>query len=120
MVGLNPEVDLFCASITVKNKNKAAFKNEIHIEHFAGVLGDIVNSQVTVYDYSSIYKFLKERNVPQAERNQIENILDELKDAPVEKKPPLIERAKEWVIRNKEFLGTGIELVKKAIDHGAQ
>jgi len=74
-------------------KEKAPLQT-FNIQHFTGVLGDVKNSSVNVYDYSSIRQELKQRNVPKNERNALEDILDELKSSPPEKKQSLIEKGK--------------------------
>jgi hypothetical protein len=58
-----------------KNEKQKAQHQTFNIQHFAGVLGDVTNSSVNVYDYSSIHQELRQRNVPQAERNEIETFL---------------------------------------------
>lgn len=115
LVGLHADVNLFCAKYSSKSKNPAIRANSVNIEHFAGVFGNVANSQVTIYDYSFIHKLLKENGVPQAERNQIENIMDELQTTPPEMRQSLTEMGKEWIVRNKELLGAGAEMVAKAI-----
>ena len=75
----------------------------------------MTHSQVTLYDYSSIHQLLKDRSVPQDQRNELENIMDDLRTAPPEKKQSLVERGKAWVSRNKEVLGSAAEVVGKAI-----
>lgn len=98
-----------------ENEKQSATHQVFNIQKFTGVLGDVTNSQVTLYDYSSIHQLLKERNVPQDQRNELENILDDLRSAPPEKKKSLIERGKAWISRNKEFLGSTAEIVGKVI-----
>lgn len=86
----------------------------ISIQNFTGVLGTVTNSAVTIYDYSTIHQALKEQNVSQQERNELENIMDELKKTPPEQRPPLLERAKAWLVKNESFLGATVSLVRKA------
>jgi hypothetical protein len=97
-----------------KEKQSAASQT-FHIQKFTGVLGNVSNSQVSIYDYGSIHQTLKEQNVPQEQRNQLENIMDELKAAPPDKKQTLLDNAKAWVVRNKDFLGASVNIVKKAL-----
>jgi hypothetical protein len=80
-----------------------------------GTVGNISNSQVTVYDYSSVQQLLIDRKIPKQERRELEDILDELKEAPAEKKPSLIKRGEDWIVKHKEFLETAAEAVGKAI-----
>ncbi len=98
-----------------KEEKQKAQSQHFNIQHFSGVLGDVKNSTVNVYDYSSIHQELRQRNVPQAERNEIENILDELKKSPPEKRPSLIEKGKAWIVKNQEFLGAGASIVRQAL-----
>lgn len=86
-----------------------------NIQKFTGVLGNVTGSQVTVYDYSSVSQLLLDHSVPKAERRELEDIMDDLKSAPPEKKPSLIQKGKDWIVRNKEFLGASAEAVGKAI-----
>lgn len=73
-------------------------------------------SKVIAYDYSSVHQILKECRVPQAERNELENIMDKLPDASGGEKKTLIEKGEAWLIRNKDFLGASVNLVKKALE----
>lgn len=92
-----------------------AQQQTFNIQHFTGVLGDVKDSSVNVYDYSSIYQFLKQHNIPQSERNELENILDELKNGTPDKRPSLMEKGKAWIVKNQEFLGAGASIVRKAL-----
>jgi len=98
-----------------KEEKQKAQHQTFNIQHFTGVLGDVKDSSVSVYDYSSIHQELRQRNVPQAERNEIENILDELKSSPPETKRTLIEKGKAWVVKNQQFLGAGTSIVRKVL-----
>jgi hypothetical protein len=79
------------------------------------VLGDVSHSSVHVYDYSSLHQTLKQQNVPQQERNELENIMDELKTADANKKRNLLEKGKAWIVKNQEFLGASVSIVRKAL-----
>jgi hypothetical protein len=96
-------------------EKRKAQNQTFNIQHFTGVLGDVKNSSVSIYDYSSIHQELRQRNVPQAERNEIENILDELKTSPPGVKRTLIEKGKAWIVKNQELLGAGAGIVRKAL-----
>src|SRR5215831_266436 len=98
-----------------EQEKQAAQSQIFNIQHFTGVLGNVSHANVNVYDYSSIYQQLKQWNVPQSERNELENILDELKTSPPEKKPSLIEKGKAWIVRNQEFIGAGANIVRQAL-----
>lgn len=81
-----------------------------------GPVGNITNSHVTVCDYSSVHQLLIDHNVPMRERHDLEGIMEELKTAPPEKKPSIVQRGKDWIMKNKEFLGTSAEILAKALD----
>ena len=73
-------------------------------------------STVNIYDYSSIQQQLKQQNVPQRERNKIENILDELKTNPsTQKRKSLMEKGKSWIVKNQKVLGASAEIVRRAL-----
>lgn len=117
---INAEVDLFCARYAMNKdkKNKGGERPSIQIAKFTGILGDVANSEVTICDYSSLHQLLKEHSVPQNERNELENVMDELKTAEPQRRPRLLERAKAWVVKNQEFLGSSASIVRKALGLG--
>lgn len=87
-----------------------------NIQHFTGVLGDVTNSVVNVYDYNSIRSELKILGISRPERSELEDILDELKaDPPTPRKESLIEKGKAWIVRNQDFLGAGASIVRQAL-----
>jgi AbiTii len=94
---------------------KAATSQTFHIQKFTGIIGNVSHSNVQLYDYSSIHQTLKESGVPQSERNALENIMDELAKATPAQNPSLIEKAKGWVVKNKDFLGASVEIVRKSL-----
>ena len=97
-------------------KEKQAAANQVfNVGTVHGTVGNIINSQVTLYDYSSVQQLLIDRQIPKAERRELEDIMDELKDAPAEKKPSLLKRGEEWIVKHKELLGAAGEAVGKAI-----
>jgi hypothetical protein len=98
-----------------EGEKQAAQSQTFNIQNFTGVLGNVTHSNVNVYDYSSIHQELKQRNVPQNERNELENILDELRSGPPEKKRSLVEKGKAWIVRNEECLGAGAHVVRTAL-----
>ena len=104
-------------SFDTEEKQKAQ-NQTFNIQNFTGVLGDVKNSSVNVYDYSSIYQILKQQNVSQSERNEIENILDDLKHAKPNEKASLIEKGKAWIVKNQEFLGASASLIRKTLGLG--
>jgi hypothetical protein len=98
-----------------EKEKQAAVHQTFNIQKLTGVAGNVTNSQVAVYDYGTVHQVLKDLNVPQAQRNELENILDELKAAPAEKKPPLLDRGKAWLARNKDVLGATAEIVARVL-----
>ena len=80
-----------------------------------GAVGNITNSQVTVYDYSSVKQLLIDHKIPKQDRRELEDIMDELTDAPPEKTPSLLKRGEDWIVKHKELLGAAVEAVGKAI-----
>jgi hypothetical protein len=99
-----------------ENEQNSAVSQTFHIEKVIGVAGNVSRSKVVAYDYSSVHQTLKECGVPQAERNELENIMDNLPAASGSQKKTLIARGKDWIVKNKDFLGTSIDLVKKALE----
>jgi hypothetical protein len=98
-----------------ESERQSAHNQTFHIQSFTGVLGNVSHSNVQIYDYSSLHQTLKQQNVPQDERNKLENIMDELKNAQPDKKSGLMQKAKAWIVRNQEFLGASATIVKKAL-----
>ncbi|MCL4517609.1 MAG: hypothetical protein M1587_00250 [Thaumarchaeota archaeon] len=92
-----------------------ATKQVFNIQKFAGVIGDLVASEVNLYDYQSIHQMLKDHEVPQFERNELENIMDDLKSAKTKGKDDLLKRGRAWISRNKRFLGDATEIIMRAI-----
>jgi len=86
-----------------------------NIEKFTGVLGNVSHSQFAIYDYSSIHKTIKERGVPVEERNQLEEIMDGLKESDAKEKEGWLQKGKNWIVRNQEFLGASASVVRKAL-----
>lgn len=97
-----------------EREKEAAHSQIFHIQN-VGVLGNVSHSNVNVYDFDSIHQELKQWNVPQSERNELENILDALKSSQPEEKPSLIEKGKAWIVKNQEFLGAGASIVRQAL-----
>ena len=98
-----------------ENEKQTASNQTFNIQKFTGVLGNVTNSQVTLYDYGSINQLLIDHKIPKQDRHELEDIMDELKDAPPDKRSSLIARGKEWIVKNKELLGATAEAVGKAI-----
>jgi AbiTii len=102
--------------MSFNEKEKQSATNQVfHIQKFTGILGNVQNSQVTLYDYSSVQQLLIDKEIPKQDRRELEDIMDELKEAPPEKKPSLIARGEQWIIKHKELLGAAAEAVGKAL-----
>jgi hypothetical protein len=98
-----------------EKEKSAATSQTFNIQKFTGIIGNVSHSNVQLYDYSAVHQTLKESGVPQSERNALENIMDDLSKAAPAQKPGLIEKAKGWVVKNKEFLGASAEIVRKSL-----
>lgn len=99
---------------------KAAVNQIFNIQKVIGVAGNVCHSTVQVADYSSIHALLKEHGVPQDQRNELENIMDEMHGAKSAEKSNILEKAKGWVVKNKEILGASAEIVRKALGLGSE
>lgn len=97
-----------------EQEQRTAKSQTFNIQNMHGVIGDSQNSQINIYDYSFIYQALKDHDVPQKERNEIETILDELKAAKPGQKHSWIEKGKQWISRNKDLLGDFASVLLKA------
>lgn len=97
-------------------QNNQATPNQVfHIGAVHGPVGNISNSQVTIYDYSSIQQLLIDQKIPKQDRRELEDIMDELKEALPEKRASLLKRGEDWIVKHKEPLGRAAETVGKAI-----
>ena len=98
-----------------KEEQAAAHSQIFHIQNLTGIAGNVTNSSVAIYDYSAVHQTLRSADVPQKERNALEDIMDELKGATPAKKPALLEKAKTWLVKNQEFLGASAALVRRML-----
>lgn len=83
---------------------------------FSGVLGNVTGSHVQVGDYATIHGSLKEAGVPQAARNELENLLDELTTAAPEKTAGLREKGLQWVAKYGPTIGALSDTVRGWFD----
>ena len=81
-------------TFSAAEKEKAASAPSIHITNFQGVLGDVQAEQLQIGDYASVHQRLKELGLSQKDRNELENILDDLKVAKGRKKASLAKRGR--------------------------
>ena len=79
-----------------------------------GNVGHVTNSQSNFLDNSSVLKLLIDHDVPMRDRHELEEIMEQLKTAPSEKKPALFQKGKDLIVKNKELLGAAVEIVAKA------
>lgn len=98
-----------------EQEKKSAANQIFNIGTVHGTVGNITNSQVTLSDYSSVNQILIDHKIPKQDRRELEGIMDELKEAPPEKKPSLLKRGEDWILRHKDLLSTAAEAVGKAI-----
>lgn len=95
---------------------KPSSPNQVfHIQKFSGVFGNVSNSQVTLHDYGSVHQLLVEHGISKQDRRELEDIMDEIKGAPPERKLSLLERGEKWLLKHKDALGAGAEIISKAI-----
>lgn len=87
-----------------------------NIQSFQGIIGNVVSSTVQVGDYSSIHSTLKEKGVPQKERNELENLLDEIQTAEPSRRKGLVKKGFEWLNRNASTIGTLSNTIKGWFD----
>jgi hypothetical protein len=98
-------------TFSAKEKEKASSVT-YHIGSFSGVLGDVNNSNVQVGDFAAIYDELKKAGVPQAARNELETVLDELKSAPPEKKTSIVRRGMSWLEKYGPSIGAVSDTIR--------
>lgn len=89
-----------------------------NIQNFVGVLGDVKSEKIQIGDYNSIHSELKKCGVSQEERNELENILDELKNTKEEtQKKSLLSKGMEWLKRNTPTIGALSEVIRPWIQN---
>ena len=66
-------------TFTEKEKQKIS-STTYNIQNFVGVLGEVKSEKIQIGDYNSIHSELKKCGVSQSERNELEDILDNLKN----------------------------------------
>jgi len=76
-----------------------------NIQNFTGVLGNVTAQSLEIGDYVAVHSELKRRGVSQDERNELEQILDELPNAPPEKRTSLLKEGGQWLKRNAATIG---------------
>lgn len=107
--------------LTFTEEEKTAAQTKTYnIENFCGVIGDVQSEQVQIGAYNSIHPLLKSRGVAQKDRNELENLLDEYRSGPSNKRESLRKRARAWLERNGRLIGTLTSTIKAWFDmaHG--
>lgn len=87
--------------------------NIYNIENFTGVIGNISDSNLQIGDYNSIHSSLKSLGIPQEERNELEKIMDEYKNATDDEKKSLFSKGMDWLRKNGPTIGTLSETIRK-------
>jgi len=90
-----------------QTEKKTVMKNETnyHIGTFSGVLGNVSGGNVQIGDYNQIEAQLKAAKVPNGERKELKELMDELPKASPDKRPNIIARGVAWTVRNAAALG---------------
>lgn len=97
-------------SFSESEKKKAAEASGVHIENFHGVMGHgiygaVTATNVSIGDFGQINTKLKEMGISRDVRNQLEDLIDELRAAKPEDKPGIMKRGMAWVTENGASLG---------------
>ena len=83
-----------------------------NIQNFMGIAGNVQAEKLQIGNYNTIHEQLKSFGVPQPERNELENILDDLKTANPEQKKSLLRRGSDWLLRNGPAIGSLSETIR--------
>lgn len=103
--------------MSFSNEDVDTAKSTVYnIKSFKGVLGNVASSTIQVGDYSSIHNALKEKGVSQKERNELENLLDDIPKAEPSRRDGLVKKGFEWIGRNAPTIGTLSNTVKGWFD----
>ena len=103
-------------NMSFQPEEKASAQNQtFNIQQFTGVLGNVSNSTVQLYNYSSLHQAVKDAGVSKDQRNELEDIMDQLKEAHPSQRASLMGKAKGWLVKNQEVLGATASIVSKAL-----
>ena len=95
-------------SFSEDEKHRAAAPS-IHIGNVGSITGNIGGSinahNVQIGDYGTIHDQLKQLGISQAERNELETLMDAMKVAKPQDKLGLVQRGMDWVGKNAANLG---------------
>lgn len=105
------------ARIADREKDKFARPRVFEMPEFISSRGEIGAGTLLPYDFSSIHYEIKKMGIPQPERNELENLMDELADADAspEQQQNVVERAEAWILKNQEHLGKNALVMKKIL-----
>lgn len=93
-------------NMSFNEKEKQAAASQIfNIGTVHGAVGNVNNSPITFYDNKTINQILFESNMPKQDKRDLEDVFDELKTAPPEKKLTLVEKGEKLIVKHKETLG---------------
>lgn len=98
-----------------EQEKQAAQSHTFNIQNFSGIIGNVTHSNVNVGDFGSINEQLIQLKVPKIERDELENIFDELKSSRPEEKPSLIKKAEAWLVRNQELIGATGNIIRTTL-----
>jgi hypothetical protein len=98
-----------------EQEKQAAQSHTFNIQNFSGIIGNVTHSNVNVGDFGSINEQLIQLKVPKSERDELENIFDELKSSRPEEKPSLIKKAEAWLVRNQELIGATGSIIRTTL-----
>jgi len=102
-------------TFTEKEKQKVS-STTYNIQNFVGVLGEVKSEKIQIGDYNSIHSELKKCGVSQSERNELEDILDNLKNTKKDtEKKSLIKKGMGWLKRNAPTIGALSEIIRSWI-----
>ena len=93
-------------------KERAAHSSSVQIGNY---FNNVQAHNVQVGDYGSIHQQLKTAGISQHERNEIENILDELPTAKGAQRESLVQSGMDWLGRNGENLGNIGAAIRKVL-----
>ena len=95
-----------------KNEKVLANQSTYNIENFTGNIGNISGDSIQIGNYNTIHAKLKSLGISQKERNELEDITDQLSLDTGEEKDSLLTKGIDWVNRNKGLLGPCYEEIK--------
>lgn len=91
-----------------QQEKQTIMKNETnyHIGTFSGVLGNVSGGNVQIGDYNQIEAQLKAAKIPDSERKELKELMEDLPKASQDTRMNIVERGVAWVARNAGALGS--------------